>query len=80
MFCFQQYCFQCFVTVTVGINTITYGCAIGFPAILLPQLKSPNSELEVTKKSESWIGLFLLIFILTCFIFINKCCQASTCS
>ncbi|XP_032524910.2 facilitated trehalose transporter Tret1-like [Danaus plexippus] len=55
---------QCFVTVTVGINTITYGCAIGFPAILLPQLKSPNSELEVTKKSESWIAAILALSLL----------------
>lgn len=47
---------QCFVTGAVGMNIIGFGCAIGFPAILLPQLSDPSSPLHLTKSEESWIG------------------------
>lgn len=38
------------------MNIIGFGCAIGFPAILLPQLSDPSSPLHLTKSEESWIG------------------------
>ncbi|XP_026730455.1 facilitated trehalose transporter Tret1-like [Trichoplusia ni] len=46
---------QCFVTAAVGSNIIGHGCAIGFPAILLPQLLAPDSEIPLSKTAASWL-------------------------
>ncbi|CAH2238738.1 jg27663 [Pararge aegeria aegeria] len=55
---------QCFVTATVGFNIIAFGCVIGFPAILLPQLDIEGSSLRLTKEEESWIASMLPLSVL----------------
>ncbi|XP_046974080.1 facilitated trehalose transporter Tret1-2 homolog [Vanessa cardui] len=55
---------QCFVTAAVGINIIGFGCILGFPAILLPQLKTPDTPILLTKGSESWIVAVLALSVL----------------
>nr|XP_049705550.1 facilitated trehalose transporter Tret1 [Helicoverpa armigera] len=47
---------QCFVTATVCLTTIGHGSVVGFPAILLPQLKDPDSSLILSKEEGSWIA------------------------
>ncbi|KPJ05554.1 Facilitated trehalose transporter Tret1 [Papilio xuthus] len=47
---------QSFVTAAVCINIVCHGCVMGFPAILLPQLRHPGSPLAVPKSTESWIA------------------------
>ncbi|XP_023939695.2 facilitated trehalose transporter Tret1-like [Bicyclus anynana] len=54
---------QCFVTAAVGLNIISFGCVIGFPAILLPQLT--GSELRLSKEQESWYASVLPLSVLT---------------
>ncbi|XP_045779892.1 facilitated trehalose transporter Tret1-like [Maniola jurtina] len=56
---------QCFVTATVGFNIISFGCAIGFPAILLPQLHERDSSFHLTKDQESWIAAILPLSVLS---------------
>ncbi|XP_050357237.1 facilitated trehalose transporter Tret1-2 homolog [Nymphalis io] len=55
---------QCFVTAAVGINIIGFGCILGFPAILLPQLHTPDTPVPVTKEAESWIVAALALSVL----------------
>lgn len=50
---------QCFVTAAVGSNIIGHGCVIGYPAILLPQLLVPNSEIPMDKTAASWLASVL---------------------
>lgn len=40
----------------VNIGTINTGLIFGFSAVVIPQLTSPNSTLQVDKSQESWIG------------------------
>ncbi|XP_072946138.1 facilitated trehalose transporter Tret1-like [Epargyreus clarus] len=55
---------QCFVTAAVCINVIGHGSAIGFPAILLPQLTKPDSGFQLTKEEESWIASIFALCML----------------
>lgn len=50
---------QCFVTAAVGSNIIGHGCVIGYPAILLPQLLVPNSQIPMSKTAASWLASVL---------------------
>ncbi|XP_052752918.1 facilitated trehalose transporter Tret1-like [Galleria mellonella] len=47
---------QCFVTAGVSINMSGMGMVMGFTAVLLPQLRSPDSPLQVDDSSGSWIA------------------------
>ncbi|XP_047521698.1 facilitated trehalose transporter Tret1-like isoform X2 [Pieris napi] len=55
---------QCFVCATVCMNVLSNGCAYGFPAVLLPQLKLPDSPIPLTKAQESWIASVVTIAML----------------
>ncbi|XP_013168659.1 PREDICTED: facilitated trehalose transporter Tret1-like [Papilio xuthus] len=55
---------QCFVTAAVCSNIAGHGCIIGYPAILLPQLRQPGSQLTLTDEQGSWIASVLGITIL----------------
>ncbi|XP_045456671.1 facilitated trehalose transporter Tret1-like [Melitaea cinxia] len=55
---------QCFVTAAVGANIISFGCVCGFPGILLPQLKSDDSPIPLSKEAESWIASTLALSLL----------------
>lgn len=46
---------QCFVTAAVCFTTIGHGSAVGFSAILLPQLEKSGSNMTITKEIGSWI-------------------------
>lgn len=50
---------MCFVTAAVGSNIIGHGCAIGYPAILLPQLDEPDSTIKLAPVVASWIASVL---------------------
>ncbi|CAH2099331.1 unnamed protein product [Euphydryas editha] len=56
---------QCFVTAAVGINIIGFGCVVGFPAVLLPQVLEKDSPVTLTKESASWIVAVLALSILS---------------
>ncbi|XP_041984303.1 facilitated trehalose transporter Tret1-like [Aricia agestis] len=47
---------QCFVTATACFNVIGLGCVVGFPAILLPQLREGNALFHISRDTESWIA------------------------
>ncbi|CAH4036650.1 facilitated trehalose transporter Tret1-like [Pieris brassicae] len=47
---------QCFLTASVALNIIAHGCVIGFPAILIPALRLPDSVIKATASQESWIA------------------------
>ncbi|XP_052745398.1 facilitated trehalose transporter Tret1 [Bicyclus anynana] len=53
---------ECFVTAAVGLNIISFGCTIGFPAILLPQLT--GSKILLSKEQESWYAAILPLSVL----------------
>ncbi|CAB3255157.1 unnamed protein product [Arctia plantaginis] len=55
---------QCFVTATVCFTTIGQGAVVGFPAILLPQLKEKGSDLTLTEEAGSWIASVSAITLL----------------
>ncbi|CAK1555501.1 unnamed protein product [Leptosia nina] len=61
---FTPFIKQCYVTATVCMNVLSNGAAYGFPAILLPQLKLPDSAIPITKSEESWIASIITIAIL----------------
>ncbi|CAH0403609.1 unnamed protein product [Chilo suppressalis] len=50
---------QCFVTSGVCLNVGGHGVAIGFAAILLPQLRQPGSLIPIDDSSGSWIASIL---------------------
>ncbi|XP_022116020.2 facilitated trehalose transporter Tret1-like [Pieris rapae] len=58
---FSPFIKQCFVCATVCMNVLSNGCAYGFPAVLLPQLKLPGSPIPLTKAQESWIAAVFTI-------------------
>ncbi|CAK1546736.1 unnamed protein product [Leptosia nina] len=47
---------QCFLTASVALNIIGHGCVIGFPAILIPALRLPESGIKASASEESWIA------------------------
>ncbi|KAF9407946.1 hypothetical protein HW555_012208 [Spodoptera exigua] len=55
---------QCFVSATVCFTTIGHGSVVGFPAILLPQVKDPNSHIQLTREEGSWIASVTAITLL----------------
>ncbi|CAK1595651.1 unnamed protein product [Parnassius mnemosyne] len=55
---------QCFVTGAVCSNIAGHGCILGFPAVLLPQLKQNDSIITLTEEGASWIASVLGITIL----------------
>ncbi|CAK1555500.1 unnamed protein product [Leptosia nina] len=61
---FSPFVKQCFVTATVCMNVLSNGAAYGFPAILLPQLKQPDSPIPISKSEESWIAAVVTIAML----------------
>ncbi|XP_075987278.1 facilitated trehalose transporter Tret1-like [Anticarsia gemmatalis] len=56
---FSPFMKQCFVTAAVGINIIGHGCVLGYPAILLPQLKEKDSSFTLSVAASSWITSIL---------------------
>ncbi|CAF4877914.1 unnamed protein product [Pieris macdunnoughi] len=63
-FVISPFLIQCFVCATVSMNVLSNGCAYGFPAVLLPQLKLPDSLIPLTKAQESWIASIITIAML----------------
>ncbi|CAK1555504.1 unnamed protein product [Leptosia nina] len=55
---------QCFVTATICMNVLSNGASYGFPAVLLPQLKLPDSTIPITKSEESWIASVVTVAML----------------
>ncbi|XP_072946011.1 facilitated trehalose transporter Tret1-like [Epargyreus clarus] len=55
---------QCFVSAAVCFNVIGHGSAVGFPAILLPQLMKPDSGFQLTEEEESWIASIFALCML----------------
>ncbi|XP_075987390.1 facilitated trehalose transporter Tret1-like [Anticarsia gemmatalis] len=53
---FSPFLKQCFVTAAVGINIIGHGCMLGYPAVLLPQLKDKDSAFTLSDDRASWIA------------------------
>ncbi|XP_013196559.1 facilitated trehalose transporter Tret1 [Amyelois transitella] len=62
---FSPFLRQCFVTGAVCCNIVGHGCTLGYPGILLPQLKYPGSAVTITEAAESWLaavtGILLLV-------------------
>ncbi|XP_013168658.1 PREDICTED: facilitated trehalose transporter Tret1-like [Papilio xuthus] len=62
---------QCFVTASVALNIVGHGAVIGYAAVLIPALRSPDSPIVATPSQESWIasiiGFALIVgnFIIT---------------
>nr|XP_034836698.1 facilitated trehalose transporter Tret1-2 homolog [Maniola hyperantus] len=50
---------QCFVTLGVSLNMAAHGLVMGFAAILLPQLRLPDSIIPIDDASGSWIASIL---------------------
>lgn len=50
---------QCFVTSGVCLNMAGHGLVMGFAAILLPQLRMPDSLIPIDDSSGSWIASIL---------------------
>ncbi|CAK1595623.1 unnamed protein product [Parnassius mnemosyne] len=50
---------QCFVTLGVSLNMAGHGLVMGFAAILLPQLRKPDSIIPIDDSSGSWIASIL---------------------
>ncbi|XP_052753042.1 facilitated trehalose transporter Tret1-2 homolog [Galleria mellonella] len=50
---------QCFVTIGVCLNMSGHGLVMGFAAILLPQLRKPDSIIPIDESSGSWIASIL---------------------
>ncbi|XP_038219361.1 facilitated trehalose transporter Tret1-like [Zerene cesonia] len=56
---------QCFVTAAICFNIMGQGAAFGYPAVLLPALKSDESPIPLSKLEESWVaGMLPLAMIL----------------
>ncbi|KPJ05573.1 Facilitated trehalose transporter Tret1 [Papilio xuthus] len=47
---------QCFVTASVALNIVGHGAVIGYAAVLIPALRSPDSPIVATPSQESWIA------------------------
>ncbi|CAB3258738.1 unnamed protein product [Arctia plantaginis] len=56
---FSPFLKQCFVSASVCSNIIGHGCVIGYPAILLPQLSRPDTEISLSLSKASWIAASL---------------------
>ncbi|CAG9109505.1 unnamed protein product [Plutella xylostella] len=50
---------QCFVTAGVSLNMAAHGLVMGFAAILLPQLRRPDSIIPIDDASGSWVAAIL---------------------
>lgn len=42
------------------ILSVISGCTSGYSAIMLPQLKLPNSDIQIDLSNESWIGEWII--------------------
>ncbi|XP_061724769.1 facilitated trehalose transporter Tret1-like [Cydia pomonella] len=47
---------QCFLTASVAFNIMGHGCVVGYPAVLIPSLRRPDSYIHPTASQESWIA------------------------
>lgn len=47
---------QCLITSAVMISSASCGMPVGYSAILLPQLKAENSQIQIDDESGSWIA------------------------
>ncbi|KAL4712467.1 hypothetical protein ACJJTC_007483 [Scirpophaga incertulas] len=47
---------QCFITLAVATNVVAHGAVIGFPAVLIPSLRKPDSYIHATTTQESYIA------------------------
>ncbi|KAJ0171199.1 hypothetical protein K1T71_013398 [Dendrolimus kikuchii] len=56
---FTPFLKQTFVTATIGLNIIGHGCAIGYPAVLLPQIAMPDSEIKLGPEETTWVASIL---------------------
>lgn len=54
--CFSPFVKQCIVTIGVTINMAGMGLVLGFSTVLLPQLKEPDSIIQINDSSGSWIA------------------------
>ncbi|CAG4980966.1 unnamed protein product [Colias eurytheme] len=59
---------QCFVTTAVCFNIIGQGASFGYPAVLLPALKSEESPIPLSELKESWVAGMLPLSMLLGFI------------
>ncbi|CAG4981087.1 unnamed protein product [Colias eurytheme] len=50
---------QCFVTLGVSLNLSSHGLTMGFAAIVLPQLRQPDSIIPVDDTAGSWISAII---------------------
>ncbi|KAJ2954966.1 hypothetical protein O0L34_g3307 [Tuta absoluta] len=50
---------QCFCVLGVCLNMAAHGLVMGFAAILLPQLRKPDSHIPIDDSSGSWIASIL---------------------
>ncbi|XP_072946085.1 facilitated trehalose transporter Tret1-like [Epargyreus clarus] len=50
---------QCFVTFGVTLKMAGHGAAVGFTAVLLPQLRKSNSAINIDDSTGSWIASIL---------------------
>lgn len=44
-----------------NIGTINTGLIFGFSAVVIPQLQSPSSSIQIDKSQASWIGKLKII-------------------
>lgn len=47
---------QCFAVCAKNLLMLTFGSTLGFPTILIPELKKENSEIPVTMEELTWIS------------------------
>lgn len=46
-----------------NLGTINTGLVFGFSAVVIPQLKQPDSIIQIDESQASWIGNFFLHFL-----------------
>ncbi|KAM3959868.1 LOW QUALITY PROTEIN: facilitated trehalose transporter Tret1-like [Aphomia sociella] len=67
---------QCFVSAGVTLNMAGIGLVMGFSTVLLPQLKMPDSVIQIDDSSGSWIasipGIAIIVGNLIVPVLMNK--------